>query len=196
MAAGWLLGNLIFGAALAIFIIFLIGSSGLVRVPVLTDQLFSKPTTAQANQETLDAAHKKLSDMDSLAEGQVLPKMTITEAELNALLLDAFSKNQTSLFNPELTLEQNKFTFNAFLSETGAPVKVEGEFDTSGGILRLAFLQTKFGNISLPPQLANSFLSASLREVGLSLDKTAIPARKVTVEAGEIILEDVTNASE
>jgi len=196
MAAGWLLGNLIFGALVASGIIFLIGSSGLVKVPFLSDKLFSKPASAQVDQKALETANKKLADIDSLVEGQVLPELTLSEEELNALLTDLFSKNQTDLLNPALRLTENKFSFSAFLAETGAPVRVEGEFDTSSGILRLALLKTRFGNIDLPPQLANSFLSESLAKVGLSLDNTALPARKVTIENGQVVLEDVTSSDE
>ncbi len=196
MALGWLVGNLFLGAILGVGVIILIASSGLVEVPFLSGKLFSPPSQKEVDQQALQSANKKLTDVNNLATGQVLPKIIISEAEINALLLDSFTKNTTEIINPSVKLSENKFVFNGNLAKTGAPVQVEGEIDASSGVLHLALLKTRFGNLNLPAQLANSVLNQSLAKIGFSLDNTALPARKIIFEEGQIILEDISKPSE
>lgn len=196
MFTGWLLGNLILGALIGLVVIAVMGSSGLVKVPVLSSQLFKQPTIVDPDSSSFASAQEKLSTINSLSPGQELSELTLSEEELNAVLADSFAKNQTELVNPSLDIGENRFTFNALLAETGAPVTIEGEFDASSGILRFAFLKSKFGKVSVPSPIASSILSDSLNKVGLSLDGTTIPARKVRVSEGQLILEGVTNPTE
>ena len=194
MAAGWLVGNLIAGATLSLVLIFLVGSTGLVNVPFLTEHLFARAALAQTDTASFESANKKLDDIASLSVNQVLPQLTITDAEISALLNDAFNKTETTLVNPHLKISQGNFVFRGNIKETGAPIQVEGALTTSRGVLHLDIAKTIFGKLALPPQLMDSYLNSALAKVGLSLNSTAIPARKISVGDGEVTLQDVSKA--
>lgn len=191
MFLGWFIGNLIVASIIGLLIISAVGSTGLVKVPLLTNALFDPASQAPVDEKTLATAKKKASEIDHLAKGQSIPEMTFTEGEINALLADAFAKNSTTIINPNLKITNSRFVFTGNLKETGAPVLVEGAFDTSSGLFKLDFEKTVFGKMNLPAQLTSSILNGNLEAAGISLGDTAIPARRLTIKEGLVVLEDV-----
>jgi hypothetical protein len=192
MFLGWFIGNLILATIIGLLVISAVGSTGLVNVPLLTKALFKPAEQGKIDEKTLASAQKKASDIDRLAKGQIISEMTFTESEINALLADAFQKNNTTITNPNLKISNSHFVFSGNLRETGAPVLVEGAINTAGGIFKLDFEKTVFGKINLPAQLTSSILNGALEQAGISLENTAIPARRLSISDGVVKLEDVT----
>ncbi|MDP2671306.1 MAG: hypothetical protein Q8P13_02475 [bacterium] len=192
MLAGWLLGNLILGSIIGLLTIYFIASTGLVRVPVLTNLMFKTPAKVETNADSLKSAQKKADQIASLAAGQSIPEITFTEAEINALLTENFEKTKTDIINPHLTLDSNNFVFTGNLSSTSAPIKVKGTINVDSGVFKLDILKTTFGQQTLPPLLTNNVIYTAFAKVGFDLQNTPIPARQVDLQVGQIILHDVT----
>lgn len=196
LLAGWFFGNLILLAVASVGVAFAAGSTGLVKVPFVTEKFFGSAT---ADQPTLDQgayenAQEKLNIISTLRSGQTLKSVALDEGELNAL----FSKQiETSgnfaLKNPKIRLEENQFIFSGRLKETNAPVEIIGKVDVSGLVANIEIVSAKFGKIDMPSFIASNLIDSYLSEIGLSLSGAQLPAKSIKIADGLVSLIEVSN---
>lgn len=194
--SGWLLGNLIVLTVLSCVGIYLVGSTGLVKIPVLSNLLFGKPETVTVlvDDQALESGEKKLSQIDSLQSGQTLDSLDLNESEINALFAkQAKTSSDFPVSNPKLTLGGNEFVFTGNLSQTNAPVTIAGKIVISGLNANVEIVSAKFGQFSLPNFIATNIINSSLSKIGLSLSGSQIPAKSLTIAPGTVELNGVSN---
>jgi len=199
LLAGWFVGNLIILTAMASVAIVTVGSTGLVRVPVLTEYLFGKQVASINPVESfaLDEANTKLSEISALPKGQTIHSLTLSENEINALL-DKQINTGTGfpIGNQQLKLTNNQFVFTGNLISTNAPVKIVGSVQVDGTAAKVSIEEAKFGKLGIPVVLASSIVDSSLSKIGLSLSGATIPAQSLQILDGRVILQDVSNPND
>ncbi len=197
--SGWLLGNLILLTLLSLVGIYLAGSTGLVKVPVLSDYLFGKPTAVARNvdETALESAQGKISEINTLQKGETVKELSLSEEEINALF-NKQTKSATDfpIGDPNLKLTDGKFIFTGKLSQTNAPVTIEGKIAVSGVAASVNIVSAKFGKFNLPGFIASNIIENNLAKIGLSLNGTSIPAKSLIIGEGNVDLKDVSNPSQ
>lgn len=195
LLAGWFFGNLILLAIGSAGIAIAAGSTGLVKVPFVSERFFGTGSIAQGqiDQEALENAQEKLQAISNLAEGQVLKSVALDEEEINALLKDkVLQSNSFPIVDPEIKLKNNEFILTGKLSETNAPVEVVGKVEVSGLSANVEVSSAKFGKIQIPTFIASNLLESYLSQIGLSLSSTELPAKSLRIQDGSVSLVEVS----
>lgn len=198
LLAGWFVGNLVILAAVAALAIGTVGSAGLVKVPILTSYLFGaeQPHYTPAESFDLDDANLKLAEVNSLAEGQSLKNLELSEAEINALLNNEITHaSNFPIANQKLVLTNGHFIFTGNLVATNAPVEIVGNLQVDSLSARVTLTAAKFGKIKIPLFLASNIVDSGLSKIGLSLSGSSIPAGAISILDGKLVLKDVVNQS-
>ncbi len=199
LLAGWFVGNLLILAALGIGVIGAVGSTGLVKVPVLTSYLFGQdnPLYNSTNQVYYEDAIAKIDEIDSLKDGQSLKKLELSEAEINALLNKQINSVQDfPIGNQSLKLLNDRFVFTGNLVSTNAPVVIVGKVEVDGLTAHVTIDQASFGKVKIPAFLASSIVDNNLSKIGLSLSGSSIPAQSLRIVNGKITLQEVTKPAD
>ncbi|HEY4694765.1 MAG TPA: hypothetical protein VIH52_02265 [Candidatus Nanoarchaeia archaeon] len=192
--SGWLIGNLILVAILSAGASFVVSSTGLVKIPLLTDYFFG---SAQVQGEVLDknslrSAQEKIDQMTALNENQTIRALSLTESEINSVLKEQFQRDPNfPIVNSHLDLKENEFIFTGTLYTTGAPVEIRGRISVSNLLGEIEITKSKFGKVEIPLFLATNLIDSALSRVGLGLSGSQIPARNIWVYEEEVFLEDV-----
>lgn len=197
--SGWLMGNLILLTLLSVVGIYLAGSSGLVRVPVLSDFLFGKPPSISSESDTsaLQSAESKIAQINSLKKGETIKTLSLEESEVNALFQNKVKgSSDFPITDPKLKLNSSEFTFTGKLAQTNAPVTIEGKIAIDGLVANIEIVSAKFGKFVLPNFIANNIIENNLSKIGLSLSGSQIPAKSLKINSGTVNLEDVSNPKE
>lgn len=196
LLAGWFVGNLIIVSLLALAAVGTVGSTGLVRVPLLTNFLFGKvqPGFTPVEIETYQDANLKIDKIENLGSSEKVRSVEFSEAEINALLNDKINNSLGfPIANQKIKLSDNRFIFTGNLVSTNAPVEIIGRIQSEGLNASLTINQAKFGKLSLPIVLANAILDQNLGKIGLSLSGINIPAESIKIIDGQILLKNVIN---
>lgn len=199
LLAGWFVGNLVILATLAAVAVGTVGSTGLVKIPVLTSYLFGKeqPQYTPAESFALDSANSKLSEVKSLAKDQTLNNLELSQDEINALLDNQISSSSGfPIGNQHLQLINNQFIFTGNLTATDAPVEIVGNLQVSGLTAQVSITKAKFGKLDIPVFLASNIVDSSLSKIGLSLSGSSIPAQSLKILDGKMVLQNVVNPSD
>jgi hypothetical protein len=196
LLAGWFVGNLIILSLLAAVTIGVVGSTGLVKVPLLTGLLFGHDSASYTPVETdqYDKVETKIGQVSSLGLGESLKKLELSEAEINALLNNQINNNiGFPIGNQKLKLVDNKFIFTGNLISTDSPVEIVGAMVVEGSTAQVSIKQAKFGKIQIPTVLASSIIDNSLSKIGLSISGNSIPAQSLRILEGKVVLSNVVN---
>lgn len=199
LLAGWFVGNLIIMASLAVIAVGAVGSTGLVKVPVLTSYLFGKeqPQYTPAESFALDSANTKLAEVRGLAKGETINNLELSQDEINALLDNQInSSSGFPIGNQHLQLTNDRFVFTGNLISTDAPVEIVGSLQVSGLTAQVSITKAKFGKLDIPVFLASNIVDSNLSKIGLSLSGSSIPAQSLKILDGKIVLQDVSNPSD
>lgn len=194
LLAGWFFGNLILMAVVSLIAITVVGSTGLISVPLLSDYLFGKPQKLQTNlnSESLIQAEKKVATINDLKDGQTLDEVIIYEDEANALLSNQFTRDKNfPTTNEHLSFEDDKFIFTAKLAQTNAPVRILGKVDNNSTTASIQIISAQFGKIEIPGFIAGNIIDSNLGRVGLTLSGSQVPAKDISIKDGALILKQV-----
>lgn len=199
LVAGWFFGNLILLAFASAGIAIAAGSTGLIKVPFITERFFgpevSSPKTL--DQAALQNAQEKLSAISTLQNGQTLKSLALDEEELNALLQKQIESSASfPLTEPKIKLEENEFVFTGRLVETNAPIKIVGEIAVSGLVANVEIRSAKFGRVDVPSFVANNLVESYLSQIGLSLSDAQLPAKSIRISEGLVSLIEVSKVQD
>lgn len=198
LLSGWLLGNLILFAILGLVGITVIGSTGLVRIPVVSKMLFGQPhpQAAQIDGFAFENAQEKITTIKNLKAGQTLKELDLYQNELNALLIKSIeTAGDFPLTNPNLEIDSGGFVFSGLFKSTNAPVTIKGTFTVNDLTAKVNIIEAKFGKISMPLFLASSIIDSNLAKIGLTLSGGEIPAQEVDLSPGLVTLKKVAKPS-
>ncbi len=197
LIAGWFFGNLILLAVASTGIAIAAGSTGLVKVPLVSEKFFGLPVKAADNVDAyaLENAQEKLNTISTLAGGQTLKSVALDEEEINALFQkQVASSNEFPIVDPKIKLGENEFTFTGKLAQTNAPIEVVGRIDVSGLVASVELVSAKFGKVQIPTFVASNLVDSYLAQVGLTLSGSQIPAKGIKITNGVVSLTEVSNA--
>lgn len=194
LLAGWFFGNLILLAVASTGIAVAAGSTGLVKVPLVTERFFGTPAApkTEIDQSALANAEEKLNTISTLSEGETLKSVALAEDEVNALFQKQVTGSGFPIVNPKMVLGEDTFVFTGNLASTNAPVEIKGEIDVSGLVLSVDLTSAKFGKVEIPSFIATNLIDSYLSEIGLSLSGSQIPAKSVKVSSGLVSLLEVS----
>ena len=199
LLAGWFFGNLILLALGSVGVAIAAGSTGLVRVPLVSERFFGKANspTPSVDQLALENAQEKLNTIGNLDKGQTLKSVALDEEEINALLQQQVSQNQGfPILDPKIKLGDNEFVLSGRLEETNAPVEIIGRVSVSGLMANVEIASAKFGKINIPSFLASNLFEGYLSDIGLSLSGSQLPAKRIRIADGVVSLLEVSRASD
>lgn len=193
---GWVIGNLIAFSILGIAAISLVGSSGLVRIPLVSQWFFgtaeNKPVVVDSF--ALEEAEAKLDQIDKLKAGETLEELALSEEEVNALLSNSIqNSNDFPINDPKLEIIKGGFIFTGVFRSTNAPVNIRGSINVAGLSAKVEIIEAKFGKIDMPIFLASNIIDSNLSKIGLALSGGEIPAKSVSLTNGLVSLEEVVN---
>lgn len=194
--AGWLVGNLLIVSLVSLFAVVLVGSTGLVKVPVLSAYFFGKetPLYRAADQYFLESAEEKLAKVAELKKGQAVKQIELTENEINALLNKEITETTDfPIANQSLKILENEFIFSGRLVSTNAPVEIRGQVLADNLTAKVDILSAKFGKIELPSFISTNIINENLSRIGLSLSGSQLPAQSIQLRDGQLVLEEVVN---
>ncbi len=196
LLAGWFFGNLILLAIFSVGVAVAAGSTGLVKVPIVSERFFGKAVSnsLEVDQNALENAQEKLNTIASLSPGQTLKSVALDEEEINALLSEQIAtKNGFPIANPTVELSENQFIFSGKMLSTNAPVKIVGKIEVSNLVANVEIVQARFGKIEIPTFIASNLLESYLSEIGLTLSSSQLPAKSIRIGKGEVSLIEVSN---
>jgi len=193
--AGWLIGNLILLSALSLGAIILAGSTGLVKVPFLTNYFFGDEKLDQIalDSYSLHNGEEKIEKIQELSNGETIKTLVFYEDEINALLAKKAIENKAFPIRWEgVQLKENSFVFKGRVKETNAPVEIEGQVNIQklGGEIKIT--KAVYGKVKIPNFIAASLVESHFGTIGISLSGNQIPARALKVSEGILKLFDVS----
>lgn len=189
LLAGWFFGNLILLTVASAGIAVAAGSTGLVKVPLVTEKFFGVAvnTSTEADQEALENATEKINTISTLGRGETLKSIALDEDEINALFQNRISESGSfPIVEPKIDLGTDSFTLTGRLAETNAPVEIVGQVEVSGLVANVKIVSAKFGKIQIPNFIASNLLDSYLSQIDLSLSSSQLPAKSVKI--GEDLL--------
>ncbi len=195
LLAGWLLGNLILLSILGVGAVTLASSTGLIKVPFLTNYFFGEasPIAREIDNYSLHNGEEKIQKIQNLSEGETISSLVFYEDEINALLAN---KAQTDPNFPvvwqNLSLLNGAFVFTGNMSATNAPVVIKGKVRTEGLTGEIEITEAKYGKLEIPNFLATNIVESQLSSIGLSLTGNRVPAKALELSAGMLKLTNVT----
>lgn len=195
LIAGWFFGNLILLAIGSVGLAVAAGSTGLVRVPLVSERFFGTPVSSEitVDQIALENAEEKLNTISTLPQGETLKSVALDEGEVNALLQKQIGEGSSfPIAEPKIKLGTNEFVFSGKLAETNAPLEIVGRISVSGLVANVEIMSAKFGKVEMPSFVASNLLESYLEEIGLSLGSSQIPAKSIQITDGIISLLQVS----
>ena len=195
LIAGWFFGNLILLAVASLGLAIAAGSTGLVKVPVVSEKFFGLPvrTLSAVNQLALENAQEKLNTISTLDEGQSLKNVALDEEEINALFQKQIEqRTDFPVVDPKIILGENEFIFTGKLAQTNAPIEVVGRINVSGLVASVELVSAKFGKVQIPTFVASNLVDGYLAQVGLTLSGSQIPAKGIKITNGVVSLTEVS----
>lgn len=199
LLAGWFFGNLILLTLVSAGLAIAAGSTGLVKIPVVTQKFFGMSATNQGDidEQALENAEEKLKNISGLRSGETLKSVALDESELNALLQKQIeTAGNFKLTNTKIKLTEDHFSLSGNLKETNAPVELVGKVEVSGLVANIEIVSAKFGKVEIPSFIATNLFENYLSDIGLSLSGSQIPAKSIKIAEGLVSLIEVSNDSD
>jgi hypothetical protein len=193
----------IFLAAVAIlFLLFLllagvvaaaVAATGLVKVPILSNLIKPPAITEDFSYKKVSekTLNKKLEAAMSGTEGNVQATMTLTDDELNTLILGLAETPDSSIKSVLVKFRPGVIKISGILAKNDAPFYAELKIAKSADNFEFEFQNARIGALPLPGFLIEGLISQFLGtgEFLGQIKEETLPVEGITVKDGSITIK-------